>query len=212
MSNPSLPEDSAKITPYAFWQENLATWTEFGQRTSALWKERAARMTAIPPIDETEAETLTAEMLRTMSDFNLRHWQNMARLLDTMPDWMNTPNLINGGSITDWFDRFQTRDPGHTTTKAAKTASTPVAAPRQPVAIAKPKGKADDLTRIKGIGPKLSSKLNELGIYHFKQIADWSDPEAEWIDDYLSFKGRVAREDWIAQARKFIANGSGLAH
>ena len=85
---------------------------------------------------------------------------------------------------------------------------TPENAIRRPMGIDAPEGAADDLTQIKGIGPKLSQTLNELGIYHFRQIAGWEDAEAQWVDDYLSFKGRVEREQWIEQAQKFASNGA----
>ncbi len=64
-------------------------------------------------------------------------------------------------------------------------------------------GKKDDLKKIKGVGPKLETTLNKLGIYHFDQIASWTSAEIEWVDDYLSFKGRIERDDWISQAKKF---------
>lgn len=59
----------------------------------------------------------------------------------------------------------------------------------------------DDLKVISGVGPVLEGKLNSLGIFHFHQIASWGEKEMAWIDDYLSFKGRVARENWIPQAK-----------
>ncbi len=64
-------------------------------------------------------------------------------------------------------------------------------------------GKADDLKRISGVGPKLESVLNDLGIYHFDQIATWKKKEIAWVDDYLRFKGRIERDGWIAQAKTF---------
>jgi predicted flap endonuclease-1-like 5' DNA nuclease len=67
--------------------------------------------------------------------------------------------------------------------------------------LAAPSGEKDDLKRIKGVGPKLETALNALGVFHFSQIAAWSDSELEWIDDYLSFKGRAKRDHWIAQAK-----------
>jgi NADH-quinone oxidoreductase subunit E len=70
-----------------------------------------------------------------------------------------------------------------------------------PKLIAKPKGKADDLLAIKGIGPKLNRLLNELGVHHYQQIAEWTPGEIAWINDKLDFKGRVQRERWVAQAR-----------
>ncbi len=68
-------------------------------------------------------------------------------------------------------------------------------------------GQADDLKRIKGIGPKLEAALNGLGIFHYDQIADWSAAEAAWVDDRLSFKGRIARGGWIDQARLLAGRG-----
>lgn len=61
-------------------------------------------------------------------------------------------------------------------------------------------GVPDDLKQISGIGPKLETVLNELGIWSFDQIAAWKVEEVAWVDDYLSFKGRISRDDWIGQA------------
>ncbi|WP_051630769.1 hypothetical protein [Afifella pfennigii] len=66
-------------------------------------------------------------------------------------------------------------------------------------------GKADDLKLISGIGERLETVLNDLGIYHFDQIAAWSEAEIAWIDDYLHFKGRVKRSDWLPQAQRLMA-------
>jgi NADH-quinone oxidoreductase subunit E len=63
-------------------------------------------------------------------------------------------------------------------------------------------GAADDLTRIVGIGPKLALMLNGMGIYHFDQIANWTDANLAWVDANLSaFKGRAVRDKWVVQAR-----------
>ncbi|MEL6568053.1 MAG: NADH-quinone oxidoreductase subunit NuoE [Pseudomonadota bacterium] len=58
----------------------------------------------------------------------------------------------------------------------------------------------DDLKKIKGIGPVNENQLNELGIYTFAQIAAWTPANVEWVEGYLSFPGRIGREDWITQA------------
>ena len=63
----------------------------------------------------------------------------------------------------------------------------------------------DDLTRIKGIGKVLSGKLHGLGITTFAQIAALTPEDAARVNAQLSFKGRVEREDWIAQAKKLAA-------
>ncbi len=88
--------------------------------------------------------------------------------------------------------------------KPAPAAKKSVAkSPSRPAGLEAPRaGKADDLKRISGVGPKLEMVLNDLGIYHFDQIAAWSRTEIDWIDEYLQFKGRVDRDKWIAQAKK----------
>ena len=68
-------------------------------------------------------------------------------------------------------------------------------------------GEADDLKQIKGVGPKLETALNGLGIVHYDQVADWSAAEAAWVDDRLSFKGRIARGGWIDQAKALAGRG-----
>lgn len=77
---------------------------------------------------------------------------------------------------------------------------------RQPKPIAKPK-KPDDLKLISGIGPKLEQVLNGLGVWTYAQIAGWGREEIAWVDDYLSFKGRIGRDDWIGQASKLAVGG-----
>ena len=71
-------------------------------------------------------------------------------------------------------------------------------------------GKPDDLKEIRGIGRVIETKLNDLGIYHFDQIANWSREEANYVSTFLSFKGRIDRENWIAQA-KLLASGQATA-
>lgn len=67
---------------------------------------------------------------------------------------------------------------------------------------------ADDLKLIKGVGPKLESALNAMGFFHFDQIAGWSQADVDWMDDNLEgFKGRVSRDDWVAQAKILAAGG-----
>ncbi|PBB25857.1 MULTISPECIES: NADH-ubiquinone dehydrogenase [unclassified Mesorhizobium] len=75
---------------------------------------------------------------------------------------------------------------------------------RQPKAIDKP-AKPSDLKAISGIGPKLEKVLNGLGIWTYAQIAVWSPQEIAWVDDYLSFNGRIGRDDWTAQAAVLAA-------
>lgn len=67
-------------------------------------------------------------------------------------------------------------------------------------------GKADDLKKISGVGPKLEGLLNQNGVYHFDQIAAWNTAEIAYMDDQLSFKGRIERDGWINKAKQFAAD------
>ena len=71
-------------------------------------------------------------------------------------------------------------------------------------------GDEDDLKRIKGIGPVNEKALNELGIFKFAQIANWTAANVDWVEDFMSFPGRIEREDWITQAR-VLADGEETA-
>jgi large subunit ribosomal protein L21 len=64
----------------------------------------------------------------------------------------------------------------------------------------------DDLSTISGVGPVIVGKLHAEGVTTFAQIAAWTDADVEAIEEKLSFKGRVGREDWIAQAKE-LAKG-----
>ncbi|WP_421872201.1 ATP-binding cassette domain-containing protein [Nitratireductor rhodophyticola] len=77
----------------------------------------------------------------------------------------------------------------------------------QPHGTKKPRaGGANNLTRVKGIGPASEKKLNALGVWHFDQIAAWKKAEVQWVGSYLAFPGRIEREEWVKQA-KVLARG-----
>ncbi|MCB1313431.1 MAG: 50S ribosomal protein L21 [Sedimentitalea sp.] len=64
----------------------------------------------------------------------------------------------------------------------------------------------DDLKKLSGVGPALEKKLHDAGVTSFAQIAAWTEADVAAIDEQLSFKGRIEREGWIAQARE-LAQG-----
>ena len=102
--------------------------------------------------------------------------------------------------------------PVYTAPPAPRPAPVPVAAPMPVAAVAvgkmeRPKGisaarggKADNLQRISGVGPKNESILHTLGFFHFDQVAAWTTSQVAWVDDHLKFNGRITREEWIKQA------------
>jgi NADH-quinone oxidoreductase subunit E len=90
----------------------------------------------------------------------------------------------------------------------APASSAPADDGDKPEALSGPVGEADDLKQISGVGPVLEGKLNNLGIYHFWQIAKWSRAEVDWVDGFLNFRGRIDRDGWIAQASKLAESSA----
>ena len=89
--------------------------------------------------------------------------------------------------------------------KAEKKAAKP--AKKAPAKKAKPAAAADDLKQLKGVGPALEKKLHDAGVTSFAQIAGWDADDIARMDDALSFKGRIERDNWVEQA-KTLASGA----
>lgn len=134
-------------------------------------------------------------------------------------DFGDTVKRIDGTEvplITPWVksEKAAAKTSAPKAKAAAKPKAVPKSAEKATVAAKKPrtmkaprKAGADDLKMIKGVGPKLETMLNELGFYHFDQIAGWSAAEVVWVNDNLTgFKGRASRDNWVEQARK-LASG-----
>lgn len=85
-------------------------------------------------------------------------------------------------------------------------AETLVAAVPNPVLLDEARGGvADDLKLIKGIGAKLEAGLNEIGIFHFDQIAGLDEAGIDWLDEHLAgFKRSCARFDLVKGAGEFV--------
>lgn len=58
----------------------------------------------------------------------------------------------------------------------------------------------DDLKRISGIAEVLEARLNDYGIYTFKQIMEWKSEAIEEFSRLLAFKDRIERDEWLKQA------------
>ena len=144
---------------------------------------------------------------------------------------LTDPALFDGSVVGSWRKRFDEE-----AAKAAAAAAAPAPAPAAPAPAPAPapaaaapvpkaadetvsddhkpvllsqarEGKADDLKLIWGVGPKLETMLHGMGVFHFDQIAGWTEMNLKWVDQNLgSFKGRAVRDDWIGQSKK-LATG-----
>lgn len=90
---------------------------------------------------------------------------------------------------------------------SAAPAEPPPAAPAEEERVAAPAdGPPDDLTRLKGLGPRLNGLLGQLGVSRYDQIAAWTPADIARIDAQLgTFRGRIERDGWVEQARLLAA-------
>lgn len=84
---------------------------------------------------------------------------------------------------------------------------TPALAAAAPAADPPPVAAPRDLKSIRGIGPSMEAKLHAAGIHSISQIAAWDAEAVARMDAALSARGRIAREDWVGQARTLTQGG-----
>ena len=99
---------------------------------------------------------------------------------------------VGAGSVSTAAEAAPAAKPAK---KAAKAAAAPAAEAAG----------ADDLKQLSGVGPALEKKLHEAGVTTFAQIAAWNADDIAAMDEKLSFKGRIEREGWVAQAQAKLA-------
>jgi NADH-quinone oxidoreductase subunit E len=172
----------------------LGTWDESEPETGALSsrgssagaKAEAAARTMATDIEITvrEVEETGRKVAKAFSEDVENAFNSATGLARSEPKGGSTAAAANDEPATKAVSPART-------SKKAKT--------RKPTGIEKPVV-VDDLKKISGIGPKLEMVLNDLGVYTFAQIAAWEAAEIAWIDDYLSFSGRIERDNWIDQA------------
>ena len=115
-------------------------------------------------------------------------------------------------AAADLSDAANTQNVAHATAATDAEAGPSVEPARSASAVQEMAKGTDDLTRIKGVGPKLAALLNSLGIKTFEQIAGWTDADIDRIDGQLGrFEGRIRRDCWVEQA-KLLSAGEDAAY
>ncbi len=108
MNSQDLPQDSAPLSPLEYWRESVSAWSDFSQRAAQIMISQLGQSaTKTGQNIDPETDTLASELLRSFSDLNLRHWQNTARLLESVPTWTDLPNTMSSSTLVDWYDGFQ---------------------------------------------------------------------------------------------------------
>ncbi|MEO0496568.1 MAG: hypothetical protein AAF141_04260 [Pseudomonadota bacterium] len=121
-------------------------------------------------------------------------------------DWLSQAAQLAKGEATEFSTRAAAGKVKSSTGAAEKVAAG-FASKKPRVMKAPRKGGPDALTQIDGVGNAIEKRLNELGIYHFDQIAKWTPENCVWIGIEIGFPGRAERENWVGEAAK-LASGS----
>jgi NADH-quinone oxidoreductase subunit E len=121
------------------------------------------------------------------------------------PTTLTDPSLYNGGAKVE---QIEPPTPTAIVWPSAVVATDNAADGAKPAMLAAARGgNGDDLKLIWGVGPKLETLLHDMGVWHFDQIAAWTNAELAWVDARLEgFKGRAIRDEWVEQAKK-LASG-----
>ena len=192
------------LNPYNVFSESLKFWTAATRAAQENWiqlatgqstsGENISNMFPFPSLALPLDEAKIREPFQAAADMNLKAWTQMAEKIAAMPSWMRWPAEVPGRTMTDMFDMLR---PFPVFYSAPDTAPSRPPMPKQTLA-----PHSDDLTEIKGIGPKIAEKLEALGIISFAQIANWTESDVLKIDLRLSLGGRIGRQDWVQQASR----------
>lgn len=117
--------------------------------------------------------------------------------------------IVDSSSASDNSSTSQTKSVASGITANSKQPSESlVSSDGKPLGFSSQPDQVDDLKRIKGVGGVIEETLHSLGIYQFSQIAEWNQENVSWVEGFLSFQGRIAREQWIEQAKTLAAGGT----
>lgn len=159
---------------------------------SAARAKEAAEPAPVQPAPEPEVadETVDEELAKL-------RWRN--RYLESRVAYYEGDADVKPEDAGDAPEAAEAKPNSAPAPEPAKPAAPP-APPETPEQLKSPRGAADNLTDIDGIGPKIQEVLNSLGIYHLDQIAGWTPGNASWVEQQMGFEGRISRERWIEQA------------
>lgn len=149
---------------------------------------------------DVETDTTNARPVEDQNDEATRlRWRN--RYLEGRVKYLEEELVRTGG--------FQTARVAPASPQAMEAPQPKAPEGEQPELVDQPRnGRADDLKLISGIGPKLEQKLNSIGIWHYEQVASWTQDNIDWVNAAISFRGRIEREKWIPQARQLVQDAA----
>lgn len=164
--------------------------------------------------EDLDADSLAKLLDDLKNDRPVKQGSQTGRLASAQSDGPHTLNKLNGGALPKGILRADAEEeaepePAPEPTPEPTAQEKADAVGKRPQGLKEARnGKPDDLKQIKGIGPVGEDTLHSIGVYHYDQIAAWSEAEAAWVGTFMAFPGRIERDEWIAQA-KALAEGEG---
>ncbi len=224
MFNVSMAEDSAKVAnrcvraysdAWAAWGDVAAYGASLAPQAAGVMFNAGSPKAAAPQTTQWAADAVARLMQAQRATF-AAHTEAL-RAVTSMPaaDLASAQFAVNpffggpGEAPAPSMPAAKTKPAEAKKPKQTKPAAKKSAAPKRSAFLARPVGAPDDLTQIKGIGPKLAGSLQDAGIHHFWQIAALSNKDVEKVDAQLKLSGRIARDSWIKQARDLMTDAEG---
>ena len=193
-----------------FWTDPLQAMETLGStamQQSLAWQRQWAEQCAglFQVSDADTAQRATLQLLENTSKLYLASVESQIRLWSALTsfwplaDCTETPPARKRTPAAEMAD---TRPE----TKLEVVGNTPVAAASDDASDLPNLSARDDLKQISGIGPGLESKLNQEGIFNFRQIAEFTAKDIARLEQtVIKFPGRIERDGWVAQAKKLLA-------
>lgn len=159
------------------------------RRVAHLQATPAAQPEPVAPLLETQADP-------DRWKWRARYLEARVRHLEQRP-----PQMIAAPAVAP----EQAAEPVRIAAQTAARRSKP------PVLPAARNGAPDDLTLIEGVSLLQQTTMYSLGVFHFDQIAAWSEENVAWVDQYLRLQGRIGEQEWLEQARELAEHGPAAA-
>lgn len=172
-------------------------------------KDDLKRIKGIGPQNEARLNAVNVTLFQQIADWTKKDQAEMGERLAfpgriEREEWVKQAKLLAAGKETQFSKRV---DRGEVDSSKGK-ASVGDLGKKPSVLDAPKKSGADNLTLIDGVGNALEKKLNDLGIYHFSQIAKWTKANEVWIGNEINFPGRPQRENWVSESKILAAGGT----
>lgn len=170
------------------------------------------KINGIGPAIEKDLNVMGVYNFKQIADFQPSDIDNINTALDfpgrvERDEWIPQAKRLQGQSSGNSTSGSGQRSTSSAATSAGNTARPAVT--KESLRFTNRETQADDLKKINGIGPAIEKDMNTMGVYNFKQIANFQQADIDNVNTALDFPGRIERDEWIPQAKRLMGQGTG---